>query len=413
MPRSSVTMPVRCAALLACLLPGLLLLAMLWIVPIGGGVVGWTPERSMRGFANLWAAGNQALSGNLDPLFDPAAWKLRLLELYGPRFTAEHVWGYPPTMLLLAVPFALLPTVPSFLAWTVLGPIALFLVLRRAGVPVAYCVAVLLSPAMLENALAGQTGAFAAALLFGALTLWKSNPVKSGLMLGLLSAKPQIGLLTPICLAARGGWQAFIAAALACLFLVILTGEVFGWEAWWRFATETSGFMRAKLSMPWQGEPWQVNFSSPLYAVIALGGGLSLAWAVQAAFTVAAIGACWVAARRGGDPLLLAGFAAALELLASPYSHNYDMTILACAVVAIVLASGRGSPLRGWEKAALSLAWIWPGVPVALLLFGLPAVAWTGPVLCVASSVGVAFCAWQRIASNGENARIGGYQDDR
>ncbi len=408
MPQTTFLTPLRCAALAACLVPGLLLLLALWVVPMTGTVEGWTPERSMRGFSNLWAAGLQATKGDLSPLFDPTAWKARLIELYGPSFSAEHVWGYPPTMLLIAAPFSLLPVSVSFVLWTVLGPLALFAVLRRAGVPLGASIAVMASPAMLENALAGQTGAFAAALLFGALTVWRTHPGQAGAMLGLLSAKPQIGLLTPVCLAGRGGWRAFAAAAIASLLLAALAGLAFGWEAWWRFATETSGFMSAKLAVPWQAAPWQVNFSSPLFAMIALGATPGLAWTVQGIVSIGAVVACWMAARKGGDPFLLAGFAAALEMLASPYSHNYDMTILACGVVAIILASARGKPLEGWEKGVLGLAWIWPGVPVALISFGLGAVSWTGPVLCMASSAGVAYCAWRRIGSGDERAERGG-----
>ena len=62
------------------------------------------------------------------------------------------------------------------------------------------------SPAVLWNVSAGQNGFLTAALIGGMLSLMQKQPLLAGVCLGLLSYKPQFGLLFPIALiAARSG----------------------------------------------------------------------------------------------------------------------------------------------------------------------------------------------------------------
>lgn len=396
-------------------LPGAFLFAVLWVIGPLAAEGGWSAARAMRSFANIWAAGGQALSGDLLPLADAAAWSARLREVHGPRFDAQHTWGYPPTMLLFAAPLAALPLGAAFAVWTVGGLLALWLALRsRAAGPVPATAAalVLASPASVESALAGQTGALAAALLFGALVHQTSRPAAAGAMLGALAAKPQIGLLVPVCLAARGSWRCFGWAAAFALGLAALSLVAFGRTAWEGFLFGQGAATAARLSAPWNGEPWQVNFASPLYAARALGAPVWAAWSLQAVLAALAVGLCWVAGRRAArgrwpvasrDPLLLAGFAAAAELLAAPYSHNYDAVILSCAVAGVALSAARSGSWLPGERAILGLAWAWPGVPVAISALGMgPTLGWSGPVFCALASAGVAWCAWRRMSSGPE-----------
>mgnify|MGYP003694260653 FL=1 len=54
-------------------------------------------------------------------------------------------------------------------------------------------------PVVLTNTLVGQNGFLTASLIGGALYLMPARPVLSGICLGLLSYKPQYGLLFPWC----------------------------------------------------------------------------------------------------------------------------------------------------------------------------------------------------------------------
>src|SRR5205823_13393589 len=61
------------------------------------------------------------------------------------------------------------------------------------------------------------------------LTL-ERRPALSGILLGLLSYKPQLGVLFPIALAFGGYWRAFGWASAATVLWTVLSGIVFGFD---------------------------------------------------------------------------------------------------------------------------------------------------------------------------------------
>ncbi len=64
-------------------------------------------------------------------------------------------------------------------------------------------------PMVFTNTLVGQNGFLTAALIGGTLYLMPVRPVLAGICLGLLSYKPQYGLLFPIVLIAAAQWRVF------------------------------------------------------------------------------------------------------------------------------------------------------------------------------------------------------------
>ena len=67
---------------------------------------------------------------------------------------------------------------------------------------------------VLNNTLVGQNGFLTAALIGGTLYLMPMRPVLAGICLGLLSYKPQYGLLFPLVLIAASQWTVFVSAAV-------------------------------------------------------------------------------------------------------------------------------------------------------------------------------------------------------
>ena len=115
---------------LACSLPGLILACVTWVflrqeIPT-------TPWDAIcvRDYLNLWAAGRLARAGEIATLFHPGEYFLWLRSQFG-RDLVLHTWSYPPPMALLAIPLAMLPMVPGFIAWTA-GTLAVLV-----GVPAA------------------------------------------------------------------------------------------------------------------------------------------------------------------------------------------------------------------------------------------------------------------------------------
>ena len=68
-----------------------------------------------------------------------------------------------------------------------------------------------------NNTLVGQNGFLTAALIGGTLYLIPVRPILAGVCLGLLSYKPQYGLLFPIVLIAAAQWTVFFTAAVTAV----------------------------------------------------------------------------------------------------------------------------------------------------------------------------------------------------
>src|SRR4029079_11395729 len=149
-----------------------------------------------RDFLNVWAAGRLVLDGRMALLFDADAYHAALQQMVHPAIQV-HYWSYPPTSLLIAVPFGLLPYGWALAVWTLAG-LAAFLCVGRIALgqaPARVVTALLvIAPATVNNIVCGQNGFFTAALLGGGFLLLQTQPVLAGVLLGLLSFKPQLGL---------------------------------------------------------------------------------------------------------------------------------------------------------------------------------------------------------------------------
>lgn len=330
-------------------------------------------------YVNMWAGGRLAAAGEIGRLFDHASYNAWLRGLFSSRMQ-NHDWSYPPSMLLLAVPLALPPLFWSYLTWTVGTLAALWAALRRNGLPLLVCVMTLLSPAALNNLSFGQNGALTAALLLGGLLCVERRPWLAGLLLGLLSFKPHLLLLVPVCLVAARQWSALAIAAATALAMFVASGFAFGWEAWRLFATETQPLMRGIMEAPYE-LAYQVNGITVFLLARAAGLGLAAAYAVQAVAAIAAAAVAWRAWRLpDADSVLRAALTVSLGLLATPYAWSFDMVAYSAAATILIAR-------RAWRLTPLlALIWLWPGLaqtvtrnffPVtSLLVLALAWLAW-------------------------------------
>src|SRR5262249_24072486 len=143
-----------------------------------------------------------------------------------------HPWVYPPTFLLLLLPFGLLPPLASLAAFLTSGFVALIAALRlhaAGGLPYGILLfTIVLCPAVPFNVMTGQNAFFTAALLLAGFGILGGRPVLAGALLGFLSVKPQLWLMVPVALLAAREWRALAAAAATALLLALLTLPVFG-----------------------------------------------------------------------------------------------------------------------------------------------------------------------------------------
>lgn len=292
----------------------------------GEWLVDATGRPIVNDFVTMWSAGLTALNGTPTLAWDwPAAKALAVGTLGGP-FPDGYPIFYPPHFLLLAMPFAMLPWLPAMLAWVaVTAPLYVFTVRAILGGWTGVLFAVGF-PAALWNLTAAQNGFLNAALLGGALVVLPRRPVAAGVLLGLLTYKPHLGLLVPLALLAGGHWRTIAAAAATTLALAAAAWLAFGTAAFVAFVEAMPGARETFLVLG-LGNWWKLQTVFGL--VRAFGGGEALGWTLHGIVALASAG-CVVLLWRSRAPHALK--AAALvtgALLVTPYGYIYDMTLLA------------------------------------------------------------------------------------
>lgn len=313
-------------------------------------------------FANTWSSGLQALAGEHLAVYDFAAQRDAQHAAFATpensTFDWHYPWLYPPTFLLIATALAVLPYGWALFAWLALTlPMYLFAIRAIVDHKLASLVA-LAFPAVALNIGHGQNAFFSAGLM-GAGLLWLDRrPVLSGIAFGLLSYKPQFGLLIPLVLIATGRWKVFVSAAVTVVMMISASVLAFGVDMWPAFLDHTSftrGVVLESGAMAWEQK------QSLFAALRAVGGGVSLAYALQAALGVGVAAlTVWLWRLRVDYALKAAGLVVG-ALLATPYMVDYDFVILGLAL-AWLASLGQRQGFLSWEKNALAFAWTAPFV---------------------------------------------------
>jgi hypothetical protein len=321
-------------------------------------------------FSNIYAGGTYALEGRAEAAFDPAQQHAREQQIFGAD-TPFYGWCYPPFLLFVAAALALMPYTLALLVWQVstlllyLGVV--WMILRsvsesagRAADAITrdrlWLLLALAFPAVLVNIGHGHNGFLTAALLGGALVMLDRRPLLAGVLFALLSYKPQFGVMIPLVLIVTGRWRTFAAATVTVLALALVTTLAFGPGIWRAFI---DSFPVTREIVLEQGGTGWYKLQSMFAWVRMWGGSVPLAYAIQGATVVliaAALG--WLWRSTAAYPLKAAALAIA-SILATPYSLDYDLLVLALSI-AFLAAHGLQSGFGPWEKTALALMWFMP-----------------------------------------------------
>jgi arabinofuranan 3-O-arabinosyltransferase len=310
-------------------------------------------------FVNVWAAGRLALDGAAPAAYDWTLHRAAEVRAVGYDFDGYYGWHYPPPAFFFAAALATLPYLVAAIVW-LLTTLAAY-VAAIAGI-LGLRTGVLFAlgfPAAIWNVTAGQNGFLTAALIGGTLGLLERNPALVGICLGLLTYKPQFGLLFPLALIADRRWLTIGVAAATAAGLAALSWLVFGAASWQAFAHWMP--ITSRVVLDEGGADWS-RLQSLFGLVRAHGGSETLAWAVQmTGSAVAAIGIIWLWRSRAPFDLKAAALAAA-TLIATPYLYMYDVVVLAVAVAFLLrFALERG--FTALEAAGLA------GAGVLILIF--------------------------------------------
>jgi hypothetical protein len=307
-------------------------------------------------FVNVWAAGRLAADGHPALAYDWVIHKSMEVRAVGHAVANYYGWHYPPTFLFVASVLALVPIVPATFLWLgVTLPIYLVAIRAIVGERAGYLLA-LGFPATLWNVTAGQNGFLTAALIGGTLTLLERQPIAAGICLGLLTYKPHFGLLFPVALIAAQQWRVLLAAAATASLTILLSWSAFGTATWLAFVEATPKMTEAVLG---QGLAEFDRLQSLFGLVRAAGGGLTLAWTIQALAAVLCAIAIFSLWRSKSRFELKAAALVVAALIATPYLYIYDFVVLAIPAAYLVrlgLLTGFTLPERlGLPAAALLL----------------------------------------------------------
>jgi alpha-1,2-mannosyltransferase len=373
-------------------------------------------------FSNVYAAGTYVLEGNPQAPFDSVQQYARERSIFG-EATQFYGWHYPPYFLFVAAALAWMPYGLALFVWQAIT-LGLYLLAIRgillsfrgaqsanpesittglqgqapttglwrrwlwipdsryaaSGMTTAdWLLLALAFPAVLINVGHGHNGFLTAALLGGGLVSLERRPLVAGVLFGLLAYKPQFGLMIPIALAAGGYWRSFIAAAVTAVLLTLVTTLVFGVQIWHAFFVGAEFTRTVVLE---QGDTGWHKIQSVFSWARMWGAPVPLAYGIQGAATlVIAMASAWLWHGKAPYPLKAAGLCLA-AILATPYTLDYDMMVLAPAI-AFLAADGTARDFGPWEKTALAALWLVPlvartvpqmtliplGVPVMLAMF--------------------------------------------
>jgi alpha-1,2-mannosyltransferase len=370
---------------------------LLYLVATSDGLMDYQDRPLGTDFSNVYAAGTYVLEGRPAAPFDPRLQHTREREIFGEK-TPFYGWHYPPFFLWLAAVLALMPYQLALVVWQA-TTLVLYLwairsivgssswpgkaVRRTASLPLAYArpstpssaaapqvvdardkpghdgawlLLALAYPAVFVNLGHGHNGFLTAALLGFALVQLDARPVLAGILFGLLAYKPQFGIMIPLVLVATGRWRTACAAGATVALLTLVATLAFGTETWRAFFTFAE---YTRVHVLETGETGWHKIQSVFSWARMWGASIPLAYAVQGAVTIVVAGALVWLWRSSASFALKAAALCLAAILATPYSLDYDLMVLAPAI-AFLARDGLARSFSPYEKTALAFLWAVP-----------------------------------------------------
>jgi hypothetical protein len=306
-------------------------------------------------FVNYWSAPFLALHGRVAEVYDFAAF-----HAFEQSVTAQSIqyyhYSYPPLMLLLTLPLALIPYVPALFVWLSVTWYAFYRALKLTSSDGILLLS-LATPALFVSAIGGQNGAMTAALLGGGLMLVDRRPVVAGILLGLMVYKPHLALMLPFALFAGQRWLVIAVTAVTAMLLITMSIAVYGVDPWLHYQHNVALLRTVILE---DGAGVSHRMMSVFVFARHLGASVSVSYVVQA---VSGLAAAYFVARSWlrNDPahiryaLVIVG-----TCLATPYLQDYDLVMGAFVVVWLQMAEKSSQLPAQWIRAAMALTLLGP-----------------------------------------------------
>ena len=343
-------------------------------------------------------AGRLAEVGDYSTLIDGGRFTdllVRTHKAWLPRPLILHPWVYPPSMLPVAMAIGALPFSLAYPGMMAVSLLMLLLCIwrcwpARPGRDLAILL-LLLSPGTGCCIGAGQVSFLVAGIVLTGLAILPRGGFAAGLLLSLLTLKPQFAILVPLALVCGGHRNAFIGFTLGAATLVAFSLAMVGpapWLSWIRFIAggDTHFAEWARI-----GRSFGQSVDAYLL-VLGLASRLAEFGQVVASLLAACI-VGWTFATTGDTRRRMIVFLA-MATLGAPHISNYD-SILSGLAAALVLTAPGGSANR-MQTVVAALVWLSALVnpPIIMKLLGIPALvalsAATPPLLLLLAGATIA-----------------------
>jgi len=350
----------------------------------GVSVIGPTGKFACIDFCWIWDSGIFAVSIDPSRVYDFAAYSAAQNTLVGPNAGGPFFhFIYPPTMLFFTYPLGFMPYLVAFAVWIVatllLYQAAIYAIIPRP----AALIAAVLPIGVSANALLGQNGFLTAALIGLSLVFLERRPLLSGILIGLLTYKPHLGVLFPLALVASRNWRTLCSATASTVALSVAAAAAFGYQGWPSFIASLFG-RNSSLS---PDSDVELNLQS-IYGLLHWAGANAwVSWTVH--LTVAALVAAMVCAL-WAKPIpyfLKAAILCIGSVTVSPYLLGYDLCILSIAV-AFLVRDGMSRGFLPGERIGMIICF------VGLFPLATPVAPMIGAVLFFLAARRIA--AWRR-----------------
>jgi alpha-1,2-mannosyltransferase len=383
---------------------------LVYLVATSDGLMDYQNRPLGTDFSNVYAAGASVLEGKPAAPFDPRLQHAREREIFGEK-TPFYGWHYPPFFLWLAAALALMPYQLALVVWQAATLVLYLLSIRTfvangssapsppsgrlrpsstgyggegrgegvsrsrpdaaphpadlqpadlspmgRGEASLWLLLALAYPAVFVNLGHGHNGFLTAALIGFALIHLDARPVLAGILFGLLAYKPQFGIMIPLVLIATGRWRTVFAAGATVALLTLAATLAFGTETWRAFFTFAD---YTRVHVLETGETGWHKIQSVFSWARMWGASVPLAYAVQGAVTIVVAGALVWLWRSSASFALKAAALCLAAILATPYSLDYDLMVLAPAIAFLAL-DGLARGFSPYEKTALAFLWVVP-----------------------------------------------------
>jgi hypothetical protein len=306
-------------------------------------------------FSWIWVSGTFAASSEPARVYDHSAFSAARAVLAGPGgcMFLDNKFDYPPIILFLTYPLGLLSYSTAFAVWMA-ATLLIYLAAIYAIIPrPAAVIAALTTSPVVFNVLLGQNGFLTAGLIGLSLVLMERRPWLSGIFFGLLTYKPQFGILIPFALLASRDWRSLASATLTSVTLAMAAAVAFGSQTWPSFLSSLVDREASLSEVPGLPIPLLSTFGFLQSAGVStqIAGVVHL---VLAAIVAALMLGIWA------KPIPHSLKAAALcigSVTVTPYVLGYDFCVLSIAV-AFLVSDGLSHGFLSGERATMFGCWV-------------------------------------------------------